>query len=149
MRSDFSPEGKHVVIVGRSKIVGLPLATMLMQKNARANATVTVCHSGTHDLGRFTNAADILVAAMGRPQFIKGNLIKKGAVVIDVGVNRVEDANSEKGYRLLGDVEFETVAERAKAITPVPGGVGPMTIAMLMVNTVKAAKKFCASSSTG
>lgn len=149
LRSDFSPEGKHVVIVGRSKIVGLPLATILVQKKGGANATVTVCHSRTENLSRFAAEADILIAAIGSPEFIKGEMVKPGAVVIDVGVNRVEDPRTEKGYRIVGDVEFQGAVERAKAISPVPGGVGPMTIAMLIHNTVKAAKKFCASSSTG
>lgn len=149
VRSGYDPYGKHVVIVGRSKIVGLPLATLLMQKKAGANATVTVCHTGTDDLGKFTKQADILIAAMGRPEIIKGDMVKPGAVVIDVGVNRVDDPNSEKGYRIVGDVEFDSAYQRAKAISPVPGGVGPMTIAMLLYNTVKAASNLCASSSTG
>ncbi len=147
--SGHPPDGKHVVIVGRSKIVGLPLANLLIQKKAGANATVTVCHSGTADLAALTRQADILVAAIGQPEFIQEHMVRRGAVVIDVGVNRVEDASREKGYRLVGDVQFETVKEVAEAITPVPGGVGPMTIAMLMANTVKAARNFCASSSTG
>lgn len=147
--SNFSPEGKHVVIVGRSRIVGLPLASIFVQKRARANATITVCHSGTKNLRHFTSQADILIAAIGSPEFIKGEMIKEGAVVIDVGINRVEAPGTEKGYRIVGDVEFESVAERARAVTPVPGGVGPMTIAMLLSNTVKAAEQFCASSSTG
>lgn len=149
LRSGYDPGGKHVVIVGRSKIVGLPLATLLLQKKQGANATVTVCHTGTENIGQITRQADILIAAMGRPEVIKGEMVKPGAVVIDVGVNRVEDPASEKGYRLVGDVEFETASRHAKAISPVPGGVGPMTIAMLMSNTVKAASNFCASSSTG
>ncbi|MFQ5823699.1 MAG: bifunctional methylenetetrahydrofolate dehydrogenase/methenyltetrahydrofolate cyclohydrolase FolD [bacterium] len=149
VRSGFDPGGQHVVIVGRSKIVGLPLAILLMQKKAGANATVTMCHTGTEDLGKFTKQADILIAAMGRPEVIKGDMVKPGAVVIDVGVNRVEDLNSDKGYRIVGDVEFESACEIAKAISPVPGGVGPMTIAMLIYNTVKAAGDYCASSSTG
>lgn len=149
MRSGHSPEGKHVVVVGRSNIVGLPLANILVQKRPGANATVTVCHTGTGDLSRFTSQADILVAAVGRPEAIKGVMVKKGAVVIDVGVNRVEDATSEKGYRLVGDVDFDAASERARAISPVPGGVGPMTITMLIHNTVKAAQNICASSSTG
>lgn len=149
VRSGYDPAGRHVVIVGRSKIVGLPLAILLMQKKSGANATVTVCHTGTENLDEYTRQADILVAAMGRPQVIKGDMIKPGTVVIDVGVNRVEDSSSEKGYRIVGDVNFDEVRKKAAAITPVPGGVGPMTIAMLMYNTVKAAKQICASSSTG
>lgn len=140
VRSGNSPEGKHVVMVGRSNIVGKPVAAILMQKATNANATVTVCHSGTRDLGLLTRQADILIAAMGRPQFIKADMVREGAVVIDVGMNRVEDPKSEKGYRLVGDVDFEAVSRKVKAITPVPGGVGPMTRAMLMVNTVRAAE---------
>ncbi|RMF58650.1 MAG: bifunctional 5,10-methylenetetrahydrofolate dehydrogenase/5,10-methenyltetrahydrofolate cyclohydrolase [Calditrichaeota bacterium] len=149
LRSGYPPERKHVVIVGRSNIVGLPLANILVQKRAGANATVTVCHTGTQDIAHFTRQADILVAAVGRPEFIGGDMVKQGAVVVDVGVNRVEDLNSEKGYHLVGDVAFEAVAQRAAAITPVPGGVGPMTIAMLLGNTLLAAEKLCASSSIG
>lgn len=149
IRSNFDPNGKHVVIVGRSKIVGMPLATMLAQKKAGANATVTLCHTGTKDISHFTKQADILVAAVGRPEVIKGDMLKEGAVVIDVGVNRVNAPEMEKGYRIVGDVEFESASKRAAAISPVPGGVGPMTIAMLLSNTVKAASNFCASSSTG
>lgn len=149
IRSGYDPGRKHVVIVGRSKIVGLPLATLLLQKREGANATVTVCHTGTGNLGKITRQADILIAAMGRPEVIKGDMVKPGAVVIDVGVNRVENPSSEKGYRIVGDVEFDSACQRAKAISPVPGGVGPMTIAMLMYNTVKAASNLSASSSTG
>lgn len=149
LRSGFDPGGQHVVIVGRSKLVGLPLATLLMQKKEGANATVTVCHTGTDDLSKFTKQADILIAAMGRPEIITGDMVKQDAVVIDVGVNRVEDPTSEKGYRIVGDVEFESACNIARAISPVPGGVGPMTIAMLIYNTVKAASNSCASSSTG
>lgn len=149
LRSGFDPGGQHVVIVGRSKLVGLPLATLLMQKKEGANATVTVCHTGTDDLSKFTKQADILIAAMGRPEIITGDMVKQDAVVIDVGVNRVDDPTSEKGYRIVGDVEFESACNIARAISPVPGGVGPMTIAMLIYNTVKAASNSCASSSTG
>ncbi|CUT01025.1 bifunctional methylenetetrahydrofolate dehydrogenase/methenyltetrahydrofolate cyclohydrolase FolD [Candidatus Kryptobacter tengchongensis] len=138
-RSGINPSGKHVVIVGRSNIVGKPIANILIQKKEWANATVTVCHTGTKDIAYFTKQADILIAAMGNPEFIKGNMIKPGAIVIDVGVNRINDPNSEKGYKLVGDVHFESAYEVAGAITPVPGGVGPMTIAMLMKNTLKAA----------
>lgn len=140
-RTGNNPEGKHVVIVGRSNIVGKPLAALLIQKARGANATVTICHSRTKKLASLTKQADILVAAMGVPEFIKGSMIKNGAVVIDVGVNRVEDKNSPKGYRLVGDVDFKTACKKARAITPVPGGVGPMTIAMLMKNAVAAAKR--------
>lgn len=138
-RSGINPSGKHVVIVGRSNIVGKPIANILIQKKEWANATVTVCHTGTKDIAYFTKQADILIAAMANPEFIKGNMIKPGAIVIDVGVNRINDPNSEKGYKLVGDVHFESAYEVAGAITPVPGGVGPMTIAMLMKNTLKAA----------
>ncbi|MFQ5770693.1 MAG: bifunctional methylenetetrahydrofolate dehydrogenase/methenyltetrahydrofolate cyclohydrolase FolD [bacterium] len=147
--SNIDPDGKHVVIVGRSKIVGLPLATLLVQKKSHANSTVTICHTGTKHLSYFTRQAEILIAAIGQPEVITGDMVKPGVVVIDVGVNRVEDLTSEKGYRIVGDVEFKSVSERARAISPVPGGVGPMTIAMLIHNTVKAATQFCASSSTG
>ena len=140
VRSGNSPEGKHVVVVGRSNIVGKPVAAILMQKAKGANATVTICHSGTPNLGAVTRQADILIAAMGRPRFIKEDMVKEGAVVIDVGVSRVDDPTAKRGYRLVGDVDFEAVSKKAKAITPVPGGVGPMTIAMLMSNTVQAAE---------
>ncbi|MDZ7373633.1 MAG: bifunctional methylenetetrahydrofolate dehydrogenase/methenyltetrahydrofolate cyclohydrolase FolD [candidate division KSB1 bacterium] len=140
LRSGNSPEGKHVVVVGRSNIVGKPLAALLMQKKAGANATVTVCHSGTPDLTAQLKRADIVVAAMGVPKFITRDMVRPGCVVIDVGVNRVEDPTAERGYRLVGDVDFDSVSEVASAITPVPGGVGPMTIAMLMRNTVMAAQ---------
>jgi methylenetetrahydrofolate dehydrogenase (NADP+)/methenyltetrahydrofolate cyclohydrolase len=138
-RSDINPSGKHVVVVGRSNIVGKPIANILLQKRDWANATVTVCHTGTRDIAYFTRQADILIVAMGKPEFIRGDMIKPGAVVIDVGVNRIDDPNAEKGYRIVGDVHFESAFEVAGAITPVPGGVGPMTIAMLMKNTLQAA----------
>ena len=141
VRSGNSPEGKHVVVVGRSNIVGKPVAAILMQKAKGANATVTVCHSGTQNLASMTKQADILVAAMGRPAFIKADMVKDGVVVIDVGSSRVDDPSAKHGYRLVGDVDFEAVSRKAKAITPVPGGVGPMTIAMLMSNTVAAAEE--------
>jgi len=146
VRSGNPPEGKHVVICGRSNIVGKPLMAMLVQKNKRANATVTVVHTGTKNMAEVTRQADILVAAMGSPEVIKADMVKEGAVVIDVGVNRVGWKPSKKDPSkqvpdLRGDVEFETVKERASAITPVPGGVGPMTITMLMVNTVVAAER--------
>ncbi len=146
VRSGNPPEGKHVVICGRSNIVGKPLMAMLVQKNKRANATVTVVHTGTKNMAEITRQADILVAAMGSPEVIKADMVKEGVVVIDVGVNRVGwkpsklDPNKQVPD-LRGDVEFETVKEKASAITPVPGGVGPMTITMLMVNTVVAAER--------
>jgi methylenetetrahydrofolate dehydrogenase (NADP+)/methenyltetrahydrofolate cyclohydrolase len=141
IRSGFNPEGKHVVICGRSNIVGKPLAGMLMQKKKGANATVTVCHTGTKDMAKFTRQADIVVAAMGVPQVITADMIREGTAVIDVGVNRVEDKTREKGFRLVGDVDFEAVKEKAAVITPVPGGVGPMTVTMLLKNTVEAAER--------
>jgi len=130
--------GAHVVILGRSMIVGKPLALLLMQKYKNADATVTVVHSRSRNLGEITRSADILIAAMGRANFVKAEHVRDGAVVVDVGINRLEDTASERGYRLVGDVAFDEVARKASAITPVPGGVGPMTIAMLMSNTVKA-----------
>jgi methylenetetrahydrofolate dehydrogenase (NADP+)/methenyltetrahydrofolate cyclohydrolase len=139
-RHGIDPAGKHAVIIGRSNIVGKPMAALLMQKQKGANATVTVCHSHTKKMASITKKADILIAAIGRPGFVKADLVKKGAVVIDVGINRVVDTGSEKGYKLVGDVDFEDVKEVASAITPVPGGVGRMTIAMLMLNTVQAAE---------
>ncbi len=135
------PEGRHVVIVGRSNIVGLPLANILLQKEPGANATVTVAHSRTRDLAALTRRAEILVVAVGWPKMVRGDMIRDGAVVIDVGVNRVRDPSSEKGYRLVGDVAFDEAVEKARWITPVPGGVGPMTIAMLLKNTVRAARR--------
>jgi methylenetetrahydrofolate dehydrogenase (NADP+)/methenyltetrahydrofolate cyclohydrolase len=144
-RYDIDPAGKQVVIAGRGNIVGKPLAAMLIQKAAGANATVTVCHSRTADLAAECRRADILIAAMGQPELIKGDMVKDGAVVIDVGVNRVEDASAEKGYRVTGDVHFESVAPKCRAITPVPGGVGPMTIAMLLKNTVQSAQQLHSS----
>ena len=141
IRSGNSPEGKHVVICGRSNLVGKPLAGILMQKKKGANATVTICHTGTKDIGYFSRQADIVVAAMGSPKAITADMVRDGAVVIDVGVNRVEDKTKEKGFRLVGDVDFEAVKEKAAAITPVPGGVGPMTVTMLLMNTVEAAER--------
>ena len=140
MRSGNAPGGKHVVVVGRSNIVGKPVAVLLMQKNDRANATVTVCHSRTKDLPEVVREGDIVIAAIGSPEFIKADWLKPGAVVIDVGTNRVDDETRERGWRRVGDVEFEAAKEVAGAITPVPGGVGPMTITMLMVNTLQAAR---------
>jgi methylenetetrahydrofolate dehydrogenase (NADP+)/methenyltetrahydrofolate cyclohydrolase len=132
--------GKNVVIVGRSNIVGKPIAALLMRKAENANATVTVCHTKTKDLSHFTKQADILIAAMGDPERISGEMVKEGVIVIDVGQNRVSDSSLEKGYRIVGDVHFESVEKKAKAITPVPGGVGPLTIVMLLKNTIWAAK---------
>ncbi len=139
MRSGNDPEGKHVVIVGRSRLVGRPLLNLLTQKKQGGNATVTLCHTRTKELSSHTNRADILVAAAGMPEFIAGSMVKKGVVVIDVGTNRVKDSTKKSGYKLVGDVHFDSVSEKAAAITPVPGGVGPMTIMMLMKNSVKAA----------
>ena len=133
--------GAHVVILGRSMIVGKPLALLLMQKNKDADATVTVVHSRSRNLAEITRSADILIAAIGQANFVKAEHVREGVVVVDVGINRVEDAATERGYRLVGDVAFDEVAKKANAITPVPGGVGPMTIAMLMSNTVKAARQ--------
>ena len=141
IRNNIMIESKHIVIVGRSNLVGKPLANILIQKQPHANATVTVCHTRTSDIGYFTRQADILVAAAGRPNTITDDMVPEGAVVIDVGVNRVEDKTRKKGYRLVGDVDFESISRKASAITPVPGGVGPMTITMLLHNTIKAAKK--------
>ena len=138
--SNVDIEGKHVVVVGRSNIVGKPVANMLLQKAKGANATVTVCHSRTKDLPSVTRQADILIAAIGVPEFVTAEMVKEGVVVIDVGVNRIEDASKPKGTRLVGDVKFDEVSEKAAAITPVPGGVGPMTITMLLYNTVQSAK---------
>ncbi len=133
--------GAHVVVLGRSMIVGKPLALLLMQKGKGGDATVTVAHSRTQDLKQITRSADILIAAIGRSKFVTADHVRDGVVVIDVGINRVEDPGDKRGYKLVGDVDFESVAPKAKAITPVPGGVGPMTIAMLMSNTVKAARQ--------
>jgi len=140
-RSGHSPEGKHVVICGRSNIVGKPLAALLIQKKKGANATVTICHTGTKNLPHFTLQADILVAAMGAPKAITADMVREGCVVIDVGVNRVPDPSAPKGFRLVGDCDFAAIKEKAAAITPVPGGVGPMTVTMLLKNTVEAAER--------
>ena len=140
-RSNINPSGKHVVVVGRSNIVGKPIANILVQKKEGCNAIVTVAHTGARDLGAYTRQADILIAAIGKPGAINASMVKKGAVVIDVGINRVEDASTKSGYRVVGDVDFNSVKEIASAITPVPGGVGPMTIAMLMLNTLKSAQQ--------
>jgi methylenetetrahydrofolate dehydrogenase (NADP+)/methenyltetrahydrofolate cyclohydrolase len=133
-------KGAKVVIVGRSKLVGMPLTALLLQKGVGANSTVTVCHTGTKDIGAETRRADVLIAATGFPGTITADMVKPGAVVIDVGVSRVEDSTRKRGYRLSGDVNFDEVSEIASAITPVPGGVGPMTISMLLVNVLHAAE---------
>ncbi|MBT3191843.1 MAG: bifunctional methylenetetrahydrofolate dehydrogenase/methenyltetrahydrofolate cyclohydrolase FolD [Verrucomicrobia bacterium] len=140
-RSGVEISGSHVVVVGRSNIVGKPIANMLLQKKENANATVTICHTGTKDMASFTRQADILIVAAGWPNTVTPDMVKEGVAVIDVGVNRVEDASRKRGYRLVGDVDFEGLKEKASVITPVPGGVGPMTITMLMVNTVESAKR--------
>jgi methylenetetrahydrofolate dehydrogenase (NADP+)/methenyltetrahydrofolate cyclohydrolase len=137
-RSGVSLEGKHVVVIGRSLLVGRPAALLALQRKPGLNATVTVCHSRTADLASITRQADVLIAAIGRPEFVTAGMVKPGAVVIDVGISRVADASRKTGYRLVGDVHFASVAQVASKITPVPGGVGPMTVAMLMKNTVKA-----------
>jgi methylenetetrahydrofolate dehydrogenase (NADP+) / methenyltetrahydrofolate cyclohydrolase len=140
IRSGIETKGAHAVIVGRSNIVGKPMANLLIQQGPGGDATVTVCHSRTRDLPAITRQADILIAAIGKAEFVTADMVRPGAVVIDVGINRVDDATKEKGYRLTGDVAFEPVAAVASAITPVPGGVGPMTIAMLLKNTLQAAE---------
>ncbi|MGA9408783.1 MAG: tetrahydrofolate dehydrogenase/cyclohydrolase catalytic domain-containing protein [Bacteroidota bacterium] len=140
-RSAINPSGKHVVVAGRSNIVGKPIANILVQKKEWCNAIVTVAHTAAADLGYYTRQADILIVAMGKARAITAPMIKTGAVVIDVGINRIEDRSTKTGYRLVGDVDFESVKEIAGAMTPVPGGVGPMTIAMLMVNTLKSAER--------
>lgn len=144
-RSGIETRGKHVVVVGRSNIVGRPLANMLSLKSELGNATVTLCHTGTADIGHFTRMADIVIAAVGRPEVITADMVKVGAVVVDVGVNRVEDASRPRGYRLVGDCEYDAMLEKVAAITPVPGGVGPMTITMLLFNTLESARRKLAS----
>jgi methylenetetrahydrofolate dehydrogenase (NADP+)/methenyltetrahydrofolate cyclohydrolase len=142
MRSGVETSGRQAVIVGRSNIVGRPMAALLLQDGPGGNATVTVCHSRTRDIGTVTRGADILIVAIGKPEFVTGEMIKPGAVVIDVGVNRVDDPSAKQGYRLVGDVKFAQAKAVAAAITPVPGGVGPMTITMLLCNTVQAARQW-------
>lgn len=137
-RYNIETEGKHVVVLGRSLIVGKPAALLFMRKAAFANSTVTVCHSRTQDIGAITRSADILIAAIGRAGFVTPDMIREGATILDVGINRVEDPTSSKGYRIVGDVDFHGCAQKCSAITPVPGGIGLMTVAMLMKNTVKA-----------
>jgi methylenetetrahydrofolate dehydrogenase (NADP+) / methenyltetrahydrofolate cyclohydrolase len=148
LRSGYDPAGKHVVVVGRSNIVGKPVALLLLRTGRGGNATVTIAHSRTPDLGSITRQADILIAAVGRAELIKRDMVKPGVVVIDVGVNRVDDASAPKGYRLVGDVAYDEVSEVAEAITPVPGGVGPMTITMLLRNTLIAARQLHADGRT-
>ena len=140
-RSGTATKGKECVIVGRSNIVGKPMMALMVQPAPNANATVTVCHSATQNLKEHTLRADILIVAAGKPKMVTGDMVKEGAVVIDVGINRVEDASAKSGYRLVGDVDFESARQRASKITPVPGGVGPMTIALLLKNTVRAAEQ--------
>jgi methylenetetrahydrofolate dehydrogenase (NADP+)/methenyltetrahydrofolate cyclohydrolase len=140
-RTGNDPAGKHVVVVGRSTLVGRPLAVLLSNKAKGANATVTICHTGTRDLAHYTRGADIVVMAAGRPKTLTAEMVRPGAVVIDVGTNRIDDATRERGWRLVGDADYRAVREVASWITPVPGGVGPMTIAMLLVNTVRAAER--------
>jgi methylenetetrahydrofolate dehydrogenase (NADP+) / methenyltetrahydrofolate cyclohydrolase len=142
LRSGVKLDGADVVIVGRSNIVGKPLANMLIQKSRTGNATVTVCHTRTKDIARYTKQADIVIAAAGKPGTVTADMVKDGAVIIDVGVNRVADASKKTGFRLVGDVDFDAVSRKASLITPVPGGVGPMTITMLLYNTVASARRF-------
>ena len=142
LRSGVDTTGRHAVIVGRSNIVGRPMAALLLQDGPGGNATVTVCHSRTREIKAFTRLADILIVAMGKPEFVTGEMIKPGAVVVDVGTNRVDDPTTKQGYRLVGDVKFAEARLVAGAITPVPGGVGPMTITMLLYNTVQAARQW-------
>jgi methylenetetrahydrofolate dehydrogenase (NADP+)/methenyltetrahydrofolate cyclohydrolase len=142
LHSGVETKGAHAVVVGRSNIVGRPMAALLLQDGPGGNATVTVCHSRTRGIEHFTRQADILIVAIGKPEFVTGPMVKPGAVVIDVGVNRVDDPSKKQGYRLVGDVQFEQAKQVASAITPVPGGVGPMTITMLLYNTVQAARQW-------
>ncbi len=142
IRYKIDTKGKHIVVLGRSNIVGKPIANIMLQKKEHANSIVTICHSAAPDVSYYTKQADILIAAIGVPEFVKADMVKEGVVVIDVGINRVEDSSKPKGYRLTGDVAFDEVAEKASYITPVPGGVGPMTIAMLLKNTYKAYLKY-------
>ncbi|MGA7721888.1 MAG: bifunctional methylenetetrahydrofolate dehydrogenase/methenyltetrahydrofolate cyclohydrolase FolD [Ignavibacteriaceae bacterium] len=142
IRYGIETKGKHVVVIGRSNLVGKPIANIMLQKKEGANAVVTICHSAAKNLAQYTVQADILIAAIGSPHFVKADMVKEGVVVIDVGINRVEDATKPKGYRIVGDVDFETVAPKSSYITPVPGGVGLMTVAMLLKNTYKAYKLY-------
>jgi methylenetetrahydrofolate dehydrogenase (NADP+)/methenyltetrahydrofolate cyclohydrolase len=138
IRYKIETKGKHLVVLGRSNIVGKPIANIMLQKKEYANSIVTVCHSAASDVSYYTKQADILIAAMGAPRFVRGDMVKEGVVVIDVGINRIEDKSTQKGYKLVGDVDFDEVSKKASYITPVPGGVGPMTIAMLLKNTYEA-----------
>ena len=147
LRSGVDTTGRHAVIMGRSNVVGRPMAALLLRDGPGGNATVTVCHSRTRDIKAFTRLADILIVAMGKPEFVTGDMIKPGAVVVDVGTNRVDDPTSKQGYRLVGDVNFAEASLVAGAITPVPGGVGPMTITMLLYNTVQAARQWVPATS--
>lgn len=140
-RNSIPTQGKHVVVLGRSQIVGKPAALLMLRNALPGNATVTICHSKTKDLKRITQQADILIAAIGRPHFVTADMVKADATIIDVGINRLEDSSQQKGYRIVGDVDFEGVCQKADWITPVPGGVGPMTVAMLMDNTLRAFKR--------
>lgn len=142
VRYNIETKGKHVVVLGRSNIVGKPIANIMLQKKEHANSIVTICHSAAPDVSYYTRQADILIAAMGSPKFVKADMVKTGVVIIDVGINRVEDAATKKGYRIAGDVDFDEVSKKASYITPVPGGVGPMTIAMLLKNTYEAFIKY-------
>lgn len=142
IRYNIETKGKHLVVLGRSNIVGKPIANIMLQKKEFANSIVTVCHSAAPDVSYYTKQADILIAAMGSPKFVKGNMVEDGVVVIDVGINRIEDNTASKGYRLVGDVDFDEVSKKASYITPVPGGVGPMTIAMLLKNTYEGFIKY-------
>ena len=141
LRSNLNTEGKHVVVLGRSLIVGKPAALLMLRKAVPGNATVTICHSRTNNLENITRQADILISAIGRANFVTADMVKEGVAVIDVGINRVEDSSHTRGYRLVGDVDFAQVSKKASLITPVPGGVGPMTVAMLMQNTLRAYKE--------
>ncbi len=142
IRYNIETKGKHVVVLGRSNIVGKPIANIMLQKKEHANSVVTICHSAAKDVSEYTRQADILIAAIGSANFVKANMVKDGVVVVDVGINRVEDSTKPKGYRLVGDVDFDEVSKKASYITPVPGGVGPMTRAMLLSNTFKAYQMF-------
>jgi methylenetetrahydrofolate dehydrogenase (NADP+)/methenyltetrahydrofolate cyclohydrolase len=138
IRYRIETKGRHVVVMGRSNLVGKPIANIMLQKKEGANAVVTICHSAAKNLAQYTLQADILIAAIGSPNFVKAGMVKDGVVVIDVGINRIEDTTKPKGYRIVGDVDFENVAPKSSYITPVPGGVGLMTVAMLLKNTYKA-----------
>ena len=142
IRYKIETKGKHLVVLGRSNIVGKPIANIMLQKKEYANSIVTICHSAAPDVSYYTKQADILIAAIGSPNFVKGDMVKEGVVVIDVGINRIEDKSTVKGYRLVGDIDFDDVSKKASFITPVPGGVGPMTIAMLLKNTYEAFIKY-------